>query len=78
MPDASPLRSLETKTPPAAPAEVAVTPSLSGLPVPPGKRSVLPLLQPEAVSGVQPPEPSGSRRQSLPEFCAPHSTPPSW
>ena len=44
------LRSEDTKTPPAEPASVSVTPSESGRPAPPGKRSVLPADQPLAVS----------------------------
>lgn len=57
---------------------VRVTPSLSGVPEPPGKRSFLPAVQLFAVSGFHPPDPFGTSRHSLPEFCAPHSTPPSW
>ncbi|GGX27065.1 hypothetical protein GCM10010341_55560 [Streptomyces noursei] len=63
-PDASPLRSLATNTPPGEPAPVSVTPSLSGVPEPPGKRSDLPAVHPFAASGFQPPEPSGISRQS--------------
>ncbi|MFD0574658.1 hypothetical protein ACFQ0T_42255 [Kitasatospora gansuensis] len=78
MPETSPLRSLATNTPPAAPAPVSVTPSLSAVPEPPGKRSVLPADHPFAVSGCHPPEPLPTSRQSFPEFWAPHITAPSW
>ncbi|GCD39224.1 hypothetical protein OEIGOIKO_07054 [Streptomyces chrestomyceticus JCM 4735] len=78
VPEASPSRSLATNTPAAAPPPVAVTPSLSGRPEPPGKRRALPEPQPRPVSGVQPPEALRTRRHSLPLFWAAHRTLPSW
>ena len=69
------LRSEDTKTPPAEPASVSVTPSESGRPAPSGKRSVLPADQPLAVSRTHWVPFHTSRSSRLPPLLTAQSTP---